>query len=75
MDAILALEPPIRLGAFLGVFTVMAFREAVAPAGCGPTAPPALAQQPGCRRGDTVVLRILFPTTAVGMALLAERHD
>lgn len=30
-DAILAMEPAIRLNTFLGVFAVMALRETVAP--------------------------------------------
>lgn len=74
-DTLLASEPAIRLGAFLGVFTVMALWETVAPR---------RARAHGRRLRwpnnlgivvvDTVVLRILFPTAAVGMALLAEQR-
>ncbi|MGQ9366134.1 sterol desaturase family protein [Azospirillum sp. ST 5-10] len=75
-DTLLANGPAaIRLGAFLGVFAVVALWEAVAPRRV-PTY--------GRRRRwpgnlgivviDTVVVRILFPTAAVGMALLAEQR-
>lgn len=74
-DALLAGEPAIRLGAFLGVFTVMAFWEALAPRrrrshGRRLRWPNNL----GIVVVDTVVLRVLFPTAAVGMALLAEQR-
>jgi sterol desaturase/sphingolipid hydroxylase (fatty acid hydroxylase superfamily) len=74
-DTLLAGEPVIRLGAFLGVFAAMALWEALAPRrtrghGRGLRWPNNL----GIVAVDTVVLRILFPTAAVGMALLAERQ-
>jgi sterol desaturase/sphingolipid hydroxylase (fatty acid hydroxylase superfamily) len=73
-DALLASEPTIRLGAFLGVFTVMALWETVAPRrrwahGRRLRWPNNL----GIVVVDAVVLRILFPTAAVGTALLAEQ--
>jgi sterol desaturase/sphingolipid hydroxylase (fatty acid hydroxylase superfamily) len=74
-NALLASEPAIRLGAFLGVFTIMALWEAVAPRrrrthGRRLRWPNNL----GIVMVDTMVLRILFPTAAVGMALLAEQR-
>jgi sterol desaturase/sphingolipid hydroxylase (fatty acid hydroxylase superfamily) len=74
-DALLASEPAIRLGAFLVVFTIMALWETVAPRrarahGRHLRWPNNL----GIVAVDTVVLRILFPTAAVGMALLAEQR-
>src|SRR3954469_545027 len=74
-DAFLATEPAIRLGAFLGVFTVMALWETFAP-----RRPRAYGRRLrwsnnlGIVAVDTVVLRILFPTAAVGMAILAEQR-
>lgn len=66
-------EPIVRLSAFAAVFTVMSLWEVLAPRrvqGIGRTA-----RWPG-NLGvvvlDTVLVRILFPTTAVGLALLAE---
>jgi sterol desaturase/sphingolipid hydroxylase (fatty acid hydroxylase superfamily) len=68
-------EPFIRLGAFAGVLVVMAIWEAVAPR-----------RQQRISRArrwpanlgvvalDTIILRILFPTAAVGMALVAKAH-
>jgi sterol desaturase/sphingolipid hydroxylase (fatty acid hydroxylase superfamily) len=72
-EAILIYEPYIRLGAFAGVLSLMAIWELL-----GPRRPQAI------RRGrrwpgnlaivatDTVLVRILFPTAAVGLALVAE---
>ena len=74
-EILLAGEPAIRLGVFLGVFTVMALWESVAPRqersrGRRLRWPGNL----GIVVVDTVVLRVLFPTAAVGMALLAEQR-
>ena len=74
-DALLASEPAIRLGAFLVVFTIMALWETVAPRRA--RAHGRRLRWPnnlGIVAVDTVVLRILFPTAAVGMALLAEQR-
>jgi sterol desaturase/sphingolipid hydroxylase (fatty acid hydroxylase superfamily) len=74
-DALLASEPAIRLGAFLGAFTIMALWETFVPRrhrsfGRRLRWPNNL----GIVVVDTVVLRILFPTAAVGMALVAEQR-
>ena len=74
-DALLASEPAIRLGAFLVVFTIMALWETVAPRRA--RAHGRRLRWPnnlGIVAVDTVVLRILFPIAAVGMALLAEQR-
>jgi sterol desaturase/sphingolipid hydroxylase (fatty acid hydroxylase superfamily) len=72
-DAVLAYEPYIRLGAFGGVFVAMAIWEFIQPR-----------RKPSIGRGwrwpnnlgavvvNTLVVRIVFPTTAVGLALVAE---
>jgi sterol desaturase/sphingolipid hydroxylase (fatty acid hydroxylase superfamily) len=72
-DAVAAYEPYIRLGAFGGVFAVMAFWELVGPRraqsiGRGWRWPNNL----GVVVANTLLVRLLFPTTAVGLALLAE---
>ncbi len=72
-DALFAYEPFIRLAAFGGVFIVMAAWELVVPRrkqaiGRGWRWPNNL----GVVVVDTLLVRILFPTTAVGVALLAE---
>src|SRR6187397_2139028 len=74
-DALFAYEPFIRLAAFGGVFTVMVLWEFVGPRrkqviGRGWRWPNNL----GVVMVDTLLVRILFPTTAVGLALLAEAH-
>jgi sterol desaturase/sphingolipid hydroxylase (fatty acid hydroxylase superfamily) len=68
-------EPLIRLTAFIGVFAAMALWESVAPR---------RAQRHGrlirwsSNLGvvalNTAILRIAFPTAAVGVALIAEQH-
>jgi sterol desaturase/sphingolipid hydroxylase (fatty acid hydroxylase superfamily) len=72
-DAMFADEPFIRLAAFGGVFVVMVIWELARPR-----------RQQAIGRGwrwpnnlgvvvvDTLLVRILFPTTAVGLALVAE---
>ena len=69
----LACESTIRLGAFLGVFAMMALWEALAPRrgqaiGRWTRWPNNL----GVVVVDTLALRLLFPTAAVGVALLGE---
>jgi sterol desaturase/sphingolipid hydroxylase (fatty acid hydroxylase superfamily) len=68
-------EPLIRLGTFFGVFVLMALWEALAPrrfqkVGRWFRWPNNL----GVVVVDTAVIRILFPTAAVGMAITAEEH-
>lgn len=72
-DQILQYEPQIRLGFFLGVFAVMGLWEVLAPR-----------RERALSRGirwtnnlalvalNTVVLRLVIPTAAFGVALLAE---
>jgi sterol desaturase/sphingolipid hydroxylase (fatty acid hydroxylase superfamily) len=72
-DILLAHEPLIRLSVFAAIFAAMAAWEVVAPR---------RAQKPG--RGmrwpsnigivvlDTILVRLVFPMTAVGLALIAE---
>ncbi len=72
-DALFAYEPYIRLGAFGGVFAVMAIWELFGPR-----------RKQAIRRGwrwpnnlgvvvvNTLLVRLVFPTTAVGLSLLAE---
>ena len=73
MPDILASEPQIRLIAFASVFAVMAAWEMLAPRreqqlGRGTRWPSNM----GIVVLDTVLVRLLLPTTAVGLALLAE---
>jgi sterol desaturase/sphingolipid hydroxylase (fatty acid hydroxylase superfamily) len=70
--AVFAYEPYIRLGAFGGVFFVMAIWEFIGPRrnqaiGRGLRWPSNL----GVVVVDTLLVRVLFPTTAVGLALFA----
>lgn len=72
-EFVLSYEPVIRLAAFASVFTVMALWEVLAPRreqaiGRATRWPSNL----GVVVLDTMLVRILFPTTAVGLALLAE---
>jgi sterol desaturase/sphingolipid hydroxylase (fatty acid hydroxylase superfamily) len=74
-DAVLEYEPYIRLAAFCGVFALMAIWEFVLPRrkqtiGRGWRWPNNL----GVVAVDTLLVRVLFPTTAVGLALVAEAH-
>lgn len=74
-DTLLAAEPVIRLGFFFGIFVVMALWEAAAP-----RRKPAFGRARrwpsnlGIVALDTLVLRLLFPTAAVGVALLGEER-
>ena len=70
--ALLAHEPALRLGAFLGAFAVMALAEALAPRRRRAFA--RLQRWPanlGIVVIDTLLLRLAFPTAAVGVAMLA----
>jgi sterol desaturase/sphingolipid hydroxylase (fatty acid hydroxylase superfamily) len=74
-DVVFANEPVIRLAAFGGVFVVLAVLEFIVPR-----------RKQAIRRVwrwpnnlgvvivNTLLLRIAFPTTAVGLALVAEAH-
>jgi sterol desaturase/sphingolipid hydroxylase (fatty acid hydroxylase superfamily) len=72
-DLLLAYEPYIRLAAFGGVFSVMAVWEFI-----GPRRKHVIGRvrrwpnNLGVVAVNTLLVRILFPTTAVGLALLAE---
>lgn len=72
-DALFAYEPLIRLGAFAGVFAVMAVWELLTP-----RRRPAIGRNwrwpnnLGVMAIDVVLVRILLPITAVGLALIAE---
>lgn len=75
MDALLANEPAIRLAAFAGVLVTMAVLEALLPR--RHRAFGRLRRWPsnlGVVVVNTVVLRLAFPTAAVGVALAAEAH-
>jgi sterol desaturase/sphingolipid hydroxylase (fatty acid hydroxylase superfamily) len=74
-DAMMAYEPLIRLTAFAGVFVVMAAWEVITPRrkqviGRSRRWPNNL----GVVVVNTLLVRILLPTTAVGLALFAEAH-
>ena len=74
-DALLTYEQFIRLTAFCGVFSLMAIWEFIGPRrtqtiGRGWRWPNNL----GVVVVDTLLVRILFPTTAVGLALIANAH-
>ena len=74
-ESIQAHEPVIRLSFFLGIFAVMALWEAVAPRRKRTFS--RLTRWPnniGIVVFNTVVLRVLFPTAAVGLALAAEAN-
>jgi sterol desaturase/sphingolipid hydroxylase (fatty acid hydroxylase superfamily) len=72
-DLLLTNEPVIRLVAFAGIFAAMAAWETLAPRreqklGRGTRWPSNI----GIVVLDTVLVRLVFPTTAVGLALVAE---
>lgn len=72
-DALLAHEPLLRLLPFLGVFALMAALEAWLPRRARRL--PRLRRWPsnlGIVVVDTVLVRVLFPTAAVGVALAVE---
>jgi sterol desaturase/sphingolipid hydroxylase (fatty acid hydroxylase superfamily) len=72
---VLAYEPYLRLTGFVGVFAVMAIWEFL-----GPRRKPTIGRgwrwpnNLGVVVVNTLLVRVLFPTTAVGLALLAESH-
>src|SRR5215831_3248834 len=74
-DAIFAYEPFIRLGAFGGVLAAMAVWELV-----GPRRKQAIGRPVrwpnnlGVVVVDTLLVRLVIPTTAVGLALVAQAH-
>src|SRR5215510_3601802 len=74
-DAVLACEPFIRLGAFGAVFALMAAWELV-----GPRRRQAIGRgmrwpgNHGVVVVDTLLVRLVFPATAIGVALVAEAH-
>jgi len=72
-DALLTFEQYIRLAAFCGIFSLMALWEVIGPrrrqtVGRGWRWPNNL----GVVVVDTLLVRIVFPTTAVGLALVAN---
>lgn len=72
-ETLLANEPVLRLSAFLGIFVLMALWELLAPRRPLTVSKTGRwANNIGIIVVDTLVLRILFPTLAVGVALWAE---
>ena len=72
-EVLLTHEPAIRLGAFVGIFAVMALWELLAPR--RRQAIGRIKRWPsnlGIVVLDTLLVRLIFPTAAVGVALLAE---
>jgi sterol desaturase/sphingolipid hydroxylase (fatty acid hydroxylase superfamily) len=74
-EPLFAHEPLIRFGVFAGVLAAMALWEILAPrrhqdVGRGRRWPGNL----GVVALDTIVVRIVFPSAAVGMAFVAEAH-
>ena len=72
-NAILQYEPFIRFGAFGGVLVLMAFWEVAAPRRHASIA--RMRRWPnnvGVVIVDTALVRVLFPISAVGLALVAE---
>jgi len=74
-ETLLAHEPALRLGCFAGIFAAMALWELLAPRrrqifGRGQRWPSNI----GVVVLDTLLVRLVFPTAAVGVALLAEAH-
>jgi sterol desaturase/sphingolipid hydroxylase (fatty acid hydroxylase superfamily) len=72
-ETALPLEPYVRLGAFLGVFAAMALWEFLAPRRARSVSrwvrwPSNL----GITALNTALVRVIFPTAAVGLALLGE---
>jgi sterol desaturase/sphingolipid hydroxylase (fatty acid hydroxylase superfamily) len=71
--SLLAYEPYIRLAAFVGVLSLMALWELL-----GPRRPQSIGRwrrwpgNLGLVAIDTVLVRILFPTAAIGLAFVAE---
>jgi sterol desaturase/sphingolipid hydroxylase (fatty acid hydroxylase superfamily) len=75
MESILAVEPEVRLGFFLGVFAIMACWEAVMPRrGRAVSRWIRWPNNLGIVALNTLLLRFVFPTAAVGLALLGEER-
>ena len=75
MSWILNHEPAVRLGAFLGIFAVMALWELAGPRRRLTTAKgPRWFANLGITIVNTVVVRLLFSTAAVGMAVVAAER-
>jgi len=75
-DFLLANEPVIRLGAFLAILALMIFWEALAP--CRERRLSRWIRWPNnfaIVAVNTLVLRLLLPTAAVGLALIAESRS
>jgi sterol desaturase/sphingolipid hydroxylase (fatty acid hydroxylase superfamily) len=73
MNAFLQHEPTVRLGFFFGVFAAMALWELVAPRrALGVSKAWRWTNNLGIVFLNTVLVRLLFPTTAVALALTAE---
>ncbi len=75
MEPLLANEPAVRLGAFFGVFALVALWEAVAPRRT--LSFPRRVRWPsnlGIVALNTLIVRALVPTAAVGLALLGEER-
>jgi len=72
---VLTHEPAIRLGFFLGIFAIMALWEVLAPRRA-PTVSRAIrwANNIGLVAFNTLLLRLLFPAAAVGMAAFAAEQ-
>lgn len=75
LDFISSHEPDIRLGVFFGVFALMALWEVLAPRRV-----PQMARMQrwpgnlGMMITGTVLVRLIFPAAAMGMALFAQQH-
>ncbi len=72
-DAVTIYEPLLRLGAFFGVFVLMAIWEAVAPRRA-PALPRSLrwTNNLALLAIDVVVIRVLAPSAAIAVAIMAE---
>jgi sterol desaturase/sphingolipid hydroxylase (fatty acid hydroxylase superfamily) len=73
-EFLLANEPTIRLAFFVGVLVVMALWEAIAPRRQDVTRIVRWTSNLGIVVVNTVVLRLVFPTAAVGFAAVAETN-
>jgi len=74
-EILLSYEPVIRLGAFTSIFAAMALWELLAPR--RPQAIGRFRRWPsnlGIVALNTLLVRLVFPTAAVGVALFAELH-
>jgi sterol desaturase/sphingolipid hydroxylase (fatty acid hydroxylase superfamily) len=75
MSWVMSHEPEIRFGVFVGVFMVMAVWELAAPRRrLSASKGPRWFANLGIVVLDTLVVRVIFPTAAVGMALVATER-